>query len=576
MSRMSRILAGLFLALLGAVPAVAQNIVSDPGFENATLSPWTLPATPKVLFPWAVGNAATSGNTGASLGLTPHSGSNFAYTGCANGNQAQPCVVIGAASANSLAQTLTTVAGNSYEVSVWVQNVVVNIAPAELLVTWGGATAMDIVNPLTSTSQIFFPGNAPDWIKYGTVVTAASGSTAIVFYGRQDPWYFAIDDVNVSPLVLGKVIIDNGVGGGIANDGIQNGSEPGHAGVTVSLTNCAGTTYSSAITGGNGSFSLSTASVPAGFSGSACVVESLLSGYVAVSSNPGVTGGAYTAATQTLKFTLNATSKLTGIVFGDVPQSTLSSTGTQQVSAGQIAIYPHTYTAGDNANVVFTTSNAPTPVTANWTNVLYFDTACSGTLTASDPVISAPIAVTAGQSICLLDKVMSPAGAAPGMLDIATVTATETYTPAPTNGAIVHALTRTDTTTITPSDLTLLKQVRNVATCPSSAADIAAFATSNQANPGSFVEYQITFSNTTASPLTSISINDAVPAFTLFQSAQCATLPAGEASCAVTQAPALNATSGAILWVLTDSPTTPIGMKSGASGTVRYCVKVAQ
>jgi uncharacterized repeat protein (TIGR01451 family) len=576
MSRMSRILAGLFLALSGAVPAIAQNIVSDPSFENATLSPWTLPANPKVLFPWAVGNAATTGNTGASLGLTPHSGNNFAYTGCANGNQAQACVVNGAASANSLTQTLTTVAGNSYELSVFVQNVVVNIAPAELLVTWGGATAMDLVNPLASTSQIFFPGNAPDWIKYGTIVTAASGSTAIVFYGRQDPWYFAIDDVNVSPLILGKVIIDTGVGGGIANDGIQNGSEAGHTGVTVSLTNCAGTTYSSAITGGSGNFSLSTASVPAGFSGSVCVTETLPSGYAAVSSNPGATGGSYTAASQTLKLTLNSASRLTGIVFGEVPQSTLSATGTQQVSAGQIAIYPHTYTAGDNANVVFSTSNAPTPVAANWTNVLYLDTTCSGTLTASDPVISAQIAVTAGQSICLLDKVMSPAGASPGMLDIATVTATETYTPAPTIGAIVHALTRTDTTTITPSDLTLLKQVRNVATCPSTAADVAAFATSNQANPGSFVEYQITFSNTTTSPLTSISINDAVPAFTLFQNAQCAALPAGEASCTVTQAPALNATSGAILWALTDSAVAPIGMKSGASGTVRYCVKVAQ
>lgn len=557
----------LAAGVLAAAGAAAQNIVVDPGFESNTLTPWGVPANPPP-YSWTLQTATT-------YGLTARSGSHFAMTGCIG----TACVPTTGSGTSGLTQTLATVPGNTYQLSFWIQNVSPNSAPAELAVTWGGAVVLDLADPLGSTTkypQQLLPANAPAYTQFTVTVQATAASTVLAFYGRQDPAWFALDDVSVAPIVSGSVVLDNGAGGGTANDGVQNGSEAGHGGVSVNLSNCAGTTYSTAVTSGNGSFALATAGIPAGYTGSVCVTETLPPGFIAVSSNPGATGGTYTPATHTLSFPLSATSKLTGIVFGEVPASSFATSGAQQVTAGQAAVFSHVFTAGDKASVAFGASNSATPPSPGWTSVLYLDSTCSGTLSAADPVISAPIAVTAGQIVCILDKVSSPAGAAAGGVDLLSLSATETYSPVPSNGAIVHVLTQTDTTTLASSDLSLLKQVRVVASCPSTPADTNAFATANQAGPGNFLEYQISFANATAAPLTSIQIQDAVPVYTLYQSAQCTIVPAGIASCTVSQVPAVGASSGSIVWVLANSLSAPIGLPSGGAGAVRFCVKVTQ
>jgi uncharacterized repeat protein (TIGR01451 family) len=552
----------VLLALL-AGPAAAQNIVANPGFETGTLAPWVVKA-PATQYDWTL-------ESGPYEGLTAHAGSYYISNGCVG----TACVPTTGTGTSAISQTLATVAGNTYNLTFWIQNVVTSSTPSEVVVQWGGTTVLDLADPISQTGQQFLPQNAPAYTQFSVTVTATSSSTVLTFYGRQDPAWLAIDDISVAPFVTGKVIIDNGAGAGTANDGVLNGAETGHSGVTVSLTNCAGTVYSTAVTGAGGAFSLATDSVPAGSTGSACVVETLPAGYVAVSSSAGGTGGTYTPATQTLKFNFGPTVNVNGIVFGEVPASSFSTVGNQQIAAGQSAVFAHTYIAGDHANVSFSASGAATPATPPWTSVLYLDTSCSGTLSGSDTVISAPIAVTAGQKVCILDKVTSPTGAPTGASDIVTVTATETYTPTPTNGAIVHAYTQTDTATVVASDLSLLKQVRVVATCPSTPADTTVFGASNQASPGNYVEYQVTYSNASSAPLVHITIEDSVPAYTIFESALCGTLPAGESSCSVS-APAVGATSGAITWTLTDSTTAPIGIQPGGSGTVRMCVRVAQ
>ncbi len=72
-----------------------------------------------------------------------------------------------------------------------------------------------------------------------------------------------------------KVWADNGAGGGIANDGVQNGTEPGIAGVTVTLYNNAGTAIATTTTDANGqylfaglangTYSVGFSNLPAGF-----------------------------------------------------------------------------------------------------------------------------------------------------------------------------------------------------------------------------------------------------------------------------------------------------------------------
>ncbi|WP_162522279.1 hypothetical protein, partial [Xylella fastidiosa] len=69
-----------------------------------------------------------------------------------------------------------------------------------------------------------------------------------------------ITNTPAAATVSGRVFLDNGTGGGVANDGILNGGETPLSGVPVRLTNCAAgaaTVYASALTDGTGSYSFS-------------------------------------------------------------------------------------------------------------------------------------------------------------------------------------------------------------------------------------------------------------------------------------------------------------------------------
>ena len=378
----------------------------------------------------------------------------------------------------------------------------------------------------------------------------------------------------------GKVLTDTGVGSGIAHDGIQNGTEPGHSGVLLSLTNCSGTVYSTTTSGGDGSFSLSLTGVPT--TQPVCLVESLPSTYNAVSVNVGTTIGTYNSTTTTLQFTPAASTNYSGIVLGDAPVSSFVSDGALQTSAGQSVLYAHVYVAGSAGNVSFSTTGSPPPPLLGWTSVLYKDGNCNGTLDGTiDTVLTAPVAVVAGETVCILERVTSPPGSPNGAQDITTVTATEIWS-VPTLGSsstLTHMLINTDTTTVSAGGLSLLKDVRKVAVCPADAAaslgDSTAYASSGSARPGEFLEYRLRYSDNTATPLTGIKLYDAVPPYTQFKRALCLTLPTrGIATCAVSQQPAVNAVSGSLGWTMTDASSAPIGLQPLDTGSVSFCVQV--
>lgn len=431
----------------------------------------------------------------------------------------------------------------------------------------------DPVTTGNGSGQVEFPSTLP--------VQSIKITNALV-YGYPDASFFNVCYDGLAPTaVTGKVILDTGKGtSGIAHNATQDGTEPGHSGVPVSLTDCSNTVYSSATTAADGSFSLSLAAVPAG--GAVCVVELPPVGYRAVSgSGNGITGATLIGATNILKFTPIAGVEYSGIVLGNAPVSTLTSDGVQQGIAGQAVVYAHVYTAGSAGSVSFSSADNPSPAGFLWTSALYRDTNCNGTLDAADTLLTAPVTVTAGQQVCLLDKVATPAGAPNGAKDITTLTATEiwsvsTLTPASQS----RALTNTDITTVGASGFTLLKEVRKLAYCPIDVAGSVGNTTTlystvgSSAAPGDALEYRLTYTNNTAAPLSSVKLNDAVPAFTQFKSALCLSLPAqGVSSCSITK-PALDATSGAIVWTMTDASTAPKGLQPLDSGTVSFCVQV--
>ena len=391
-------------------------------------------------------------------------------------------------------------------------------------------------------------------------------------------WVCTVTNSDGGETLNGQVILDNGsnpAAGGVAHDGVLNGGERGHAGVSLRLTDCGKTVYGSAITDGSGLFALSTGNAP---EGPVCLVHSLPAGYVSVSFQPGNTAGSYDCATQTLRFMLAAHTAYSGLLFGEVALSQLLGDGAQQVMAGQSVVYGHTFVAGTSASVVFASSEQPSADTDRWSSVLYADANCNGRLDAGDGVLSGAVSVQPGQQLCLLLKVSSPAGLAAGARNLSTLQALETYQPAPVWGVWMNRLTRVDVSTIGAAqggNLNLLKQVRRVASCPSTGADTLPFATTNQAQPGQYVEYQLVYSNLSAGPLTAIRLSDSVPAYTRYRSAACGAVPAGLQGCTLVKQPAVGGV-GSLLWELADAPATAsvVGLQPGGSGVVVFCVQI--
>ena len=357
----------------------------------------------------------------------------------------------------------------------------------------------------------------------------------------------------------GTVFADNGLGGGIANNGVKAGSEAGLAGVTVNALQGV-TAVASASSASDGSFILW---VPASTTGTVVITPTLPSGYIATGGSAGSTGGSYVR--PSVSYTAVAGQSPTGVNFGMVAPNTLSPNGAQTAQPGTTVFYAHTYKAGTGGQVSFTLANTATPASPAWNQVLYQDSNCSATLESSEPTVTAAITVTAGQTLCLIVKQFVPAGAGQGAQNSVTLNAAFTYTNA-SPALAVNTLSAIDITTVGQAgDLSLAKLVSNIT-------QALPAATSVNASPGDTLEYKLTATNNGTQPLSTLFVNDSTTAFTGFVSAACplpAALPAGITACAVTTQPAVGA-QGALKWTFTGS------LAPSAQLIVTYRVKVDQ
>lgn len=169
-------LAALFLAASAFHAAGAANLVSDSGFELATVC-----GSP--CYSGAIGDGwATSQGTIAILNNAGNAGvahldDKFAYLGYGT-------------SVNTLGQTLTTVPGQTYVVSYWVADTYAN----PLTVRFGSRTLYNGGAPALSVAS---PG---DYMNCSFVATATSSTTTLSFTGQ---WTGGngtnVDDVSVTP-----------------------------------------------------------------------------------------------------------------------------------------------------------------------------------------------------------------------------------------------------------------------------------------------------------------------------------------------------------------------------------------
>ena len=163
----------LAMMLAGVVAqASAGNIVADPGFESG--NPGSYAGNMGDGWVVTVGTGAICNISGAGCGNVgpAHTGTQMAFLDWSN-------------SFNTIAQTLTTVVGQTYTISYWVDDDHANV----LEVTFGGST--------------LFNGTAPtggNYVQYTFNSTAISTSTVLAFSGQRTTGRGGtlLDDVSVT------------------------------------------------------------------------------------------------------------------------------------------------------------------------------------------------------------------------------------------------------------------------------------------------------------------------------------------------------------------------------------------
>ncbi len=159
-----RCFGGLVLAFLVVmVPARANNLVTDPGFEDCGGIA-------------GVGNPPPgwSASGAAACEANPHSGS----------SDADPFVD----ELSTLSQDISTTVGDSYDFSFWLKGFVVT--PDFFTASFGSDEVLDLVDPAD------FGYTLEDF----TVTATAGTSTTIEFEGNGNGGLWALDDVSVTDL----------------------------------------------------------------------------------------------------------------------------------------------------------------------------------------------------------------------------------------------------------------------------------------------------------------------------------------------------------------------------------------
>jgi len=149
----------LTVALLALASPVHANLITNPGFETGNFNGWIQFGNPGFTF----------------VDGDPHSGSSAAWLG--------PVGSLG-----FLLQLVPTTPGVLYNLSYFLQSD--GFTPNEFQVSWNGTSLSDQLNlpAFGYTEQAF------------SNLLATTATTPLVFAFRNDPGFFKLDDVAVSPV----------------------------------------------------------------------------------------------------------------------------------------------------------------------------------------------------------------------------------------------------------------------------------------------------------------------------------------------------------------------------------------
>ncbi len=257
------------------------------------------------------------------------------------------------------------------------------------------------------------------------------------------------------------------------------------------------------------------------------------------------------------------------VTVGTINDLNVTPNNAGQVYPGGSVVYSHKVeNAGNTTLTTIALTTADNKSGSGWNSVIYEDTDADGELSAGDNVISSIASLAAGANKTIFVKVFAPSGALEGVVNTTTLTA----------DATVASDSASDATTVIIGDLALTKKHALDLNCDGDTADAGeiGFRTSriesaDGALPGSCLLYRVVASNSGIADITSVVIDDSVPAFTTYQE------DAGNGGvCA----------DGLTLSVVADSTSTPANggtgkvsasyatLAAGASVQMDFCVKI--
>jgi uncharacterized repeat protein (TIGR01451 family) len=247
---------------------------------------------------------------------------------------------------------------------------------------------------------------------------------------------------------------------------------------------------------------------------------------------------------------LSALSNVVSTTVSQVASVTVAPDNASSAAPGDVVTYAHQVTNGGNGpdtlEITAASSNG-------WATALFMDNNGDGLLDAGDTPLAdsdgdgaADAGLMAADAVVnILAQVTVPAGAASGMVDVMTVTATSSFDPAVSDSAA-------DTTTVLAPSLSVVKSVAPLGAQP----------------PGAVLTYTMVVTNGGNADASAVVLTDPVPANTTFFAGSITLNGAGQTDAGGDDAGDHNATTpGAV--------TVSVGLLApGASATITFQVTI--
>lgn len=347
-----------------------------------------------------------------------------------------------------------------------------------------------------------------------TGTASTSQATGLAFDGEVEDYVLTISNGGVS--VSGTVYHDLNV------DGIQQ-AEPGIGQVTIVLYDSANNSCRSTQTNAQGQYHFDQVAA-----GNYTVYEAAAEALPQPNTCPpvGADLNAYLSSTPNNQALTVSTASINGLDFADVQKPQFTLEHSQTTLPGATVTYPHRFTALADGTVSFSLADGADPANLTWDVVLYVDTNCNAALEGGDTELNSAFLMTAGQSLCLIAKVLAPSNVSSGASHILEITSSFTFGDGSRISTPVTQ-TRTDLTRTSAGSptggtvdgagkLKLSKAVWNVSR--NIQGDVAL--------PGETLRYLISYENIGNGSLDELAVQDRVPEFTsLTGLPQCGTTP---------------------------------------------------